>query len=238
MTDAAIIYKTRDNAIARDPSAIARKPLPDGRRRPLGLRPPDGPEDDDRILSPLNGEDLERGPFYDLTKEDKGRLAESAAMWNVYLIANSLSAITNDVHDVLKKQIVESEAKRAAMAADIQTKLGGLENTIGALKNENTALRLILENLRIRERGERGESGERGPPGRDGAQGPTGPKGERGERGERGLPAAKLVSWDVDEARLVATPLMSNGARGPGLRLKGVFEAFSDQISGEEGDEG
>ena len=222
------VFKTRDNAIARDPSAIARKPLPDGRRRPLGLRPLDGPEDDDRILSPLNGEDLERGPFYDLTKEDKGRLAESAAMWNVYLIANSLSSITNDVHDVLKKQIVESEAKRAAMAADIQTKLGGLENTIGALKNENTALRLILENLRIRERGERGESGERGPPGRDGAQGPAGPKGERGERGERGLPAAKIVSFENDDNALVIYPIMQSGHRGPGIRLRSALDAYSD----------
>jgi hypothetical protein len=44
-------------------------------------------------------------------------------------------------------------------------KIGALETRIGALNNENVSLKLILENLRITQRGERGIDGDRGPSG-------------------------------------------------------------------------
>lgn len=117
------------------------------------------------------------------------------------------------------------------MRAHFAGKLAGLENTIGALKNENQALRLILENLRITQRGERGLDGDRGPPGaagRDGLQGQIGP---RGEPGERGRPAAKITAWTIADDEFTATPVMSDGGAGATLYLRGLFESYHNAVS-------
>jgi Collagen triple helix repeat (20 copies) len=115
-----------------------------------------------------------------------------------------------------------------------ERKVVGLETAHAKLINENTALRLILENLRITQRGERGVDGDRGAPGaagRDGLQGPIGPKGEPGPRG---LDAPKIVSFEVDDAAFVAYPLLSTGHKGPGLHLRGMFEAYNEQVDASD----
>ena len=119
------------------------------------------------------------------------------------------------------------------MRAHFAGKLAGLENTIGALKNENQALRLILENLRITQRGERGIDGDRGPPGRDGRDG-VGLAGPRGERGERGQAAPAIAAWEIDDSAFVAYPLLANGRKGPGLHLRGMFEVYNAQVDASD----
>jgi hypothetical protein len=63
---------------------------------------------------------------------------------------------------------------------------------------------------------------------------PHGGRGERGERGERGVPAARITAWETDENTLVACPLLQTGHRGPGLRLRPVLDAYSDQVNLDE----
>jgi hypothetical protein len=116
-------------------------------------------------------------------------------------------------------------------------KLASLENAHAKLVNENTALRLILENLRVTQRGERGVDGDRGAPGaagRDGLQGPVGP---RGEQGPRGHDAPRIVAWEINDTEFVAYPLLSTGHKGPGLHLRGMFEVYdgaSDEADAAE----
>ena len=66
----------------------------------------------------------------------------------------------------------------------------------------------------------RGRRGERGP------QGLRGESGSSGLRGERGQAAATIQSWEIDRAGYVATPVMSDGTKGPPLELRGLFEQF------------
>jgi hypothetical protein len=60
-------------------------------------------------------------------------------------------------------------------------------------------------------RGHRGESGERG---------------IMGMRGEPGLGAPLIRAWEIDRARYTATPIMSDGSRGPTLELRALYEQF------------
>jgi hypothetical protein len=69
----------------------------------------------------------------------------------------------------------------------------------------------------IASHGKRGADGERGEPGLRGPTGATGPKGEA---------APTINSWDIDAASYTATPLMSNGAKGPPLQLRDLFKQF------------
>lgn len=62
--------------------------------------------------------------------------------------------------------------------------------------------------------------------GKPGEAGPAGPRGERGLAGERGADAPVITSWQVDRARYLATPIMSNGKPGPAIELRGLFEQF------------
>jgi hypothetical protein len=115
-----------------------------------------------------------------------------------------------------------------------ESKIAGLGNTIGALKNENQNLRLILENLRVTQRGERGVDGDRGAPGaagRDGLQGPIGPAGPVGPKG---IDAPRIVSWEIDDAAFVAWPLLSTGHKGPALYLRGMFESYDGQVDASD----
>ena len=62
-----------------------------------------------------------------------------------------------------------------------------------------------------------------------GSRGDRGIKGERGligPRGERGAAAPTIQSWQIDRARYLATPVMSDGCEGPPLELRGLFEQF------------
>jgi hypothetical protein len=65
-----------------------------------------------------------------------------------------------------------------------------------------------------------------------GKRGPARQSGEKGARGERGPPGepgssgATICGWKIDRARYSATPLMSDGAEGPPLELRELFEQF------------
>ena len=66
-------------------------------------------------------------------------------------------------------------------------------------------------------------------------QGQRGIAGERGERGERGLPGDPgkpivIRSWEINREKFIATPLMSDGLRGPPLELRGLFEQFQNDV--------
>jgi hypothetical protein len=62
--------------------------------------------------------------------------------------------------------------------------------------------------------------GKRGPAGRNGE------RGERGAKGDAGSSGATICGWKIDCARYLATPLMSDGAEGPPLELRELFEQF------------
>jgi hypothetical protein len=62
-----------------------------------------------------------------------------------------------------------------------------------------------------------------------GKRGAAGEKGERGPRGDAGASGATIGDWEVDRARYVATPIMSDG-HGPQLELRGLFEQFFSEV--------
>jgi hypothetical protein len=55
--------------------------------------------------------------------------------------------------------------------------------------------------------------------------GPTGRKGEPGPRGEVG-PVREIAAWDIDRKRFTASPVLSDGSKGPPLNLRTLFEQF------------
>jgi hypothetical protein len=62
-----------------------------------------------------------------------------------------------------------------------------------------------------------------------GSRGDRGLKGERGligPRGERGAAAPTIRAWEVDRAGYAATPIMSDGSKGPPLELSELFQQF------------
>ena len=59
-----------------------------------------------------------------------------------------------------------------------------------------------------------------------GKAGPRGERGIKGQRGERGEAAPAIHAWEIDRARYVATPIMSDGSSGPALELRALFEQF------------
>jgi hypothetical protein len=56
-----------------------------------------------------------------------------------------------------------------------------------------------------------------------------------GLRGERGAAAPTIRDWVIDRARYTATPLMSDGSRGPLLELRALFEQFFLETSNSKG---
>jgi hypothetical protein len=59
-----------------------------------------------------------------------------------------------------------------------------------------------------------------------GRKGEAGPQGERGERGEK---APRWTGWQIDRARYLAIPLMSDGSQGPPLELRELFQQFQQE---------
>src|SRR6516162_2845968 len=53
---------------------------------------------------------------------------------------------------------------------------------------------------------------------RQGARGHVGPQGIAGKD------APRIVKWELDVASYTATPIMSDGTKGPGLELRALFE--------------
>ena len=56
--------------------------------------------------------------------------------------------------------------------------------------------------------------------------GKRGERGLQGETGPRGTAAPTIRDWQIDRARYVATPIMSDGTQGPALELRALFEQF------------
>ena len=190
------------------------------RRSPLGLRPiiepNDEPEDDTPEPEPPVREDNRQAWLSDIDF-----LIRHERKFTFPVVGEALGEAMSNLEKRLKDRFDDVEELKLAH---------------GKLVNENQSLRLILENLRITQRGERGVDGDRGPPGRDGVQGPAGPQGIRGEKGERGLPTPKIVSWEPDFVKFTATPLLSNGGRGATLPLRELLTAFADMMNAEDDD--
>jgi hypothetical protein len=49
--------------------------------------------------------------------------------------------------------------------------------------------------------------------------------------GERGPAGATIRSWKIEPAAYLATPIMGDGAEGPPLELRSLFEQFYDVAS-------
>jgi hypothetical protein len=208
MTEAEIVALNRDLAVqlrarargARAPSEARRN----GARRPLGLAP--APDDDDAAHE------------------------ASAPTWRpqpgVPAMRDDLAMAMDVIRDIAEA-LVEAQDRAKAKFDTMQA---SFDNQIGALKVENQSLRLILENLRITQRGERGIDGDRGPPGRDGRDG-VGQIGPRGERGDKGLPAPRLATWNIDAERFTVTPIMGDGSSGAALNLLELFQSYDRAVS-------
>jgi hypothetical protein len=68
---------------------------------------------------------------------------------------------------------------------------------------------------------------EPGPcPGPDWKAGPSGRKGEPGPRGPRGETGPVIAAWDIDRKRFTASPVLTDGSKGPPLNLRELFEQF------------
>ena len=219
----------------RDASSIARRPRPETAahaRKPLGLTFIGAEEDDERAASSARRDiDAQVDEFVGVAVKNLGGEAAAAArpmtaMDGFHTFGNAMKIALEGDDDLYREM--------KAQAVETRREIEALKLAHGKLVNENQSLRLILENLRITQRGERGVDGDRGPPGRDGVQGPTGPRGEPGERGERGLPAARIVSWDADLARFTVTPLLSNGNKAATLPLRELLTAFADSLAEED----
>jgi hypothetical protein len=209
-----VIFKTRADARVAPKSELP--PDHPARRKPLGLAP--APGDDDAAHAARA--ETPREPSLELPPRRAPADDRAALMSDVDVQGFVLSHVMGEELNSL-----EAAVKRAFDSLE-----GALRNEIAALKNENHSLRIILENLRITQRGERGIDGDRGPPGRDGRDG-VGQLGPRGEKGEPGKAAAKITAWTINGDEFTATPVMSDGSAGATLYLRGLFEAYHSAAS-------
>jgi hypothetical protein len=219
MSSAARNYDALSDAERKDREALLRslvvRPKPSAevvdhpaRRRPLGL-------------AILDGDDA----------EPEARATARAATPGVPAMRDDPLWVVMDLITECAATMDETQARVAAKFAEVRAEFG---NQVTALRNENTALRLILENLRVTQRGERGIDGDRGPPGaagRDGLQGPIGP---RGERGEQGPSAPMIAAWEPRPEQFQVTPVFSDGSRGVPLNFRPLFEQYDAATAGED----
>jgi hypothetical protein len=63
-------------------------------------------------------------------------------------------------------------------------------------------------------------------------QGKAGKPGRDGVDGKAGKDAARITSWVVNRENYTATPVMSDGSRGPPLELHPLFERFFAETEG------
>jgi hypothetical protein len=68
-------------------------------------------------------------------------------------------------------------------------------------------------------------------PGKRGHEGARGERGEKGDRGPPGPPASSVIRWVVDRASYSVVPIMSDGAEGPRLELRPLFEQFDAETA-------
>ena len=213
--------------VPRDASAMAPSrvvPLDKHRRQPLGFTPvieePErgGIDDGEPIVAP-DGRDLQRGPFYNLREQDRSFLEEKSAPYGVvYLAINAVVSIAYAIEKTLKEK-----SPRRARSAEIQLENAQLKAALAEIKANRTST-IILERLKIENKGPPGPKGERGRDGRDG----KGLMGPRGEPGPRGLPAPMIVGWRIDSDRYLVTPQYGDGSSGPPLNLS-AFVSDDDE---------
>jgi hypothetical protein len=200
------------------------------KRKPLGLRPADGPDDDrKRDDDPTNG-----WQGFRFGKDKDQKFLESAVRFDwLFHFLDTVGAVAitlnndvvrdiNEMQDGLERKFKDIEAAHEAAR---RTEAADLRATIAELRSEISQMRSIQEAARVASRGERGEQGVRGIPG------PQGPAGPRGERGERGAPARETIAWDADAARFVVTPCHSDGTRGVPMNLLGLFQSYDSAVS-------
>jgi hypothetical protein len=190
-----------------------------GKRRPLFTGPIIAEDDDapSRSAAPS-------GPRFSLRDgKSEEHLGHVVAAGFVYDVVDLTNGLMTDLHNETVDDIER-------LADQIKRKFGELENAIGALKNENQSLRLILENLRITQRGERGVDGDRGPPGRDGV-GQIGPAGPQGPRGDA---ASAICGWEPRVEQFQLIPIYASGERGPPASLRSFFEMYDAATNADD----
>jgi Collagen triple helix repeat (20 copies) len=190
----------------------APQPVDRQRRRPLGLAPGLGVVEPEASARPRP-----------TPSAAPARMDPPAAGGN----EDELTALLNEIIEWVGGLQSDAQRKFDEIRAQFETK-------IAALQNENNALRLILENLRITQRGERGIDGDRGPPGRDGLQGPIGPVGQTGARGSRGQPGDRIVSWRLAPDEFLAFPIAETGKELPPLNLMPFFTEYDSATEADE----
>jgi hypothetical protein len=203
---------------------------PSQTRKPLGLAPVDGGEDDDDAPANEFSWSFRNGP-HGARPEDA--LRSDWLFHYLDTIGAVMIALNNDVvkeinqlWEDVKRKIKESEA---AQRAEQRLEVAELKTVIAELRAEVSALRSIQEGQRIQSRGEAGVAGPRGVPGSQGPIGPAGPQGPRGEA------AAIIVGWEPRVERFELVPILGDGTRGVSARLLPFFEAYDASIR-DDGD--
>lgn len=226
MSEPVVIYKTRTDALLpRDASAIARKPLPDGRRPPLGLTILDDPDDDapppgrsnEATARAIVGESIER----------LGEAANNAAtVRDIFELGIAMALeLSFDAREFACELVRKLKAEMADGQGTQRSEIAELKLTITELRCELREMRAIQEQARALSRGEQGIIGPRGIPG------PPGPAGQRGERGDAGPRPAGFV---LDVAGYSATLVSSDGASSARLALRPLFEKFAEEIASDD----
>jgi hypothetical protein len=65
--------------------------------------------------------------------------------------------------------------------------------------------------------------------GRTGKPGERGPQGERGLPGAQGKSASAITGWEIESRNYSASPLLSDGSKGPALDLRELFLRFQEE---------
>jgi hypothetical protein len=234
MTDVAMIEREREALkqrgvvwpTPRDASAM-RRPLPDARsRRPLGLSAGDtAPDEDAGERNAADGEDIERGPFYDLLAFDEEHLAAPARVFSLYAAVNGVCSVGLEGYRRNKQRIDGVAAELAKQ----RTEIAELKLALTEARCEVREMRAIQENARTLSRGEQGVAGPRGVPG---------PQGARGERGDKGESGARAAGFVLDVQGYAATLVSSDGSPSARLAMRPMFEQFASEIASDDETEG
>jgi hypothetical protein len=202
-------------------------PLEERRRKPLGLAPAPGADDD---ASPRGCEPADSFSFHFADGKDQAYLANAVSAGFVYSYLDIIGGVIIELHnddvdeinnlqDRLKRRFDDIESARRSEIAELRLALT-------EARCEIREMRAIQESARIASRGEAGLAGPRGIPG---SQGPIGPRGEPGPQGE---PAAMIAAWEPRVEQFQIVPVLSSGERGPPISLRPFFEMYDAQTGG------
>ena len=183
MTEAPIIYKTRDSAIMpRDPSAIGRRPRPEASvsaRKPLGLKPsstteprsptPDNMTDDGRVV-------LHDGDSFSFADEMSPEFLAAPITGEFLCFCMNVLIGTDDTTMQKARELVaglrkEFEDKLAGGAVrELQLERERDRATIAEMRGKLAELDFVVERLKVENRGPPGVAGPRGRDGADGGE--------------------------------------------------------------------